>query len=130
VNKRYANQIWLRFKLQLEANQVRLIYKEREIWWAALGSNIGYEEDGKSQKFSRPVVIVKGFSEQLIWVVPLSTTTNRGKYYHPLVSVSDKSVALLSQLRTIDTLRLLAKIGMLQETDFVSLKSKLREFLA
>ena len=41
-----------------------LAYKERDVWWVSLGHNIGDEEDGKGNSFSRPVLIVKGFSKR------------------------------------------------------------------
>ena len=32
-------------------------FKERDIWWVSIGVNIGYEEDGKHEKYLRPVLI-------------------------------------------------------------------------
>jgi mRNA-degrading endonuclease toxin of MazEF toxin-antitoxin module len=37
----------------------RLYFREGEIWWVRLGKNIGYETDGKSREFTRPVIILK-----------------------------------------------------------------------
>jgi len=80
-------------------------YKEGDIWWCSIGVNIGFEEDGKGLLLARPVLVVKGFSQKLVWIVPLSTTSRRGKYYLSFEYKNKKSVALLSQLRTIDTRR-------------------------
>ena len=49
-------------------------YKERDVWWMSIGHNVGDEEDGKGESFSRPVFVVRGFSRQVFWGVPLSTT--------------------------------------------------------
>ena len=38
---------------------------EGEIWWVRLGVNVGYEIDGKSSDFSRPVIIIKKSSVQV-----------------------------------------------------------------
>src|SRR5208282_4436332 len=36
----------------------RLYFREGEIWWVRLGHNVGYEADGKSREFTRPVVVL------------------------------------------------------------------------
>lgn len=33
--------------------------KKGEIWWCAMGENVGVEINGKSEVFSRPVLIFK-----------------------------------------------------------------------
>jgi mRNA-degrading endonuclease toxin of MazEF toxin-antitoxin module len=121
---------WMKLKHKLN-NSISVLdgYKEREIWWTAVGQNIGTEEDGKNSNFGRPVLIVKGFSQYLFWGVPLSTTKKRGKYYHPFVLHNTTSVALLSQLRAFDTRRLLKKHGTIGYRDFIKIKNRLREFL-
>ena len=35
---------------------------EREVWWSALGVNIGVEIDGKHENFERPVLVVRKFN--------------------------------------------------------------------
>jgi mRNA interferase MazF len=56
---------------------------EREIWWAAIGLNIGFEEDGKGAEYARPVLVVRKFGGGLFYALPLSTTERRGPFYHP-----------------------------------------------
>jgi mRNA interferase MazF len=34
----------------------RLFFRAHEIWWAHLGVNVGYEQDGTGPDFERPVV--------------------------------------------------------------------------
>ena len=36
--------------------------KEGEIWWCAIGENVGVEINGKSEVFSRPVLVLKKLS--------------------------------------------------------------------
>ena len=122
---------WARLKRKLQDQKTLPAgYKERDIWWVSLGHNVGVEEDGKNENFDRPVLIVKGFSKYLFWAVPLSTTEKRGKYYHPVMVNGNLSVILLSQLRTLDTRRLISKYGMLNQKDFSEVRSKLRDFLS
>lgn len=103
-------------------------YKEREVWYASIGENIGFEEEGKGKKFDRPVLILRAFSRNLCGILPLSTTSKRGKFYSAFDSQTGKiSVALLSQIRVIDTMRLRHKIGIANKKDFSDIKRKLKE---
>jgi mRNA interferase MazF len=105
------------------------LYKEREIWWCALGVNIGSEQDGTSKGFRRPVLIVKGFGFQTCLIVPLTTSKNT----HPLritlgIVNGRNATAMLSQLRTIDTKRLIEKIGFANRISFRKIQKILRNF--
>jgi mRNA interferase MazF len=103
-------------------------YKEREIWYASIGENIGFEEDGKGKTFARPVLVLKGFSKNLCCIIPLSTTKKRGKFYYAFDGKTGKmSVALLSQIKIIDTKRLRHKIGTMAQEDFVQIKDKIKQ---
>lgn len=100
-------------------------YKPREIWWVSIGKNIGFEEDGKGRYYNRPVLILHGFSKEFFLGIPLSHTKNRGKYYHDFVLNGEVSVALLSQIRAFDTIRLISKRGMMSIQDFSNIKKKI-----
>ncbi len=104
-------------------------YKTRDVWWVSIGRNIGFEEDGKGDFYNRPVVILHGFSNGLFLGVPLSHTKNRGKYYHEFLLNGNISVALLSQIRVFDTLRLIRKQGVISIQDFSNIKKKLNKIL-
>lgn len=39
-----------------------LYFKERQIWWASIGQNIGVEANGKNKKYERPVIILKNLT--------------------------------------------------------------------
>lgn len=105
--------------------------KEREVWVCNIGENVGFEEDGKGRDYTRPVLVLRVFNKRFCHIVPLSTTTKRGKYYFPFESNTGKtSVALLSQTRSVDSARLRDKIGIIAESDFVLLKLRLRNILA
>lgn len=119
---------WIKLKEQInEGGNRPPSYKERQIWWMSVGVNIGFEEDGKGTQYSRPVLIVKGFNKELFWGIPLSTTKNRGKYYHEFFVEGTLSVALLSQLRAYDTLRLKRKIGMIDQKDFADVIKRMKQ---
>ena len=99
--------------------------KEREIWICNVGDNVGFEEDGKGSDFTRPVLILKVFSRRFCYVVPLSKTDKRGKHYYAFDGNTGKiSVALLSQIRAVDSFRLRDKIGMANKKDFDEIKKQ------
>ena len=129
IVKRFKAWNKLKFKLHFNTN-VPAGYKERDIWWVAVGHNVGTEEDGKGKDFNRPVLIIKGFSKYQFWGVPLSTTQKTGKYYHQFVVNGKVSSALLSQLRVYDTKRFISKYGMVNAKDFGTIKQKLIAFLS
>ena len=47
--------------------------KEGQIWWCAVGENIGAEINGKNHTFSRPVLIMKKLSQYSFMGIPLTS---------------------------------------------------------
>jgi mRNA interferase MazF len=96
---------------ELEENR---LYTTREIWWCRLGLNISFEQDGSGEEFLRPCVIVRGFGPRVCMVIPLTTSESKHPLRVPLGEVDGKTAtALLSLIRSIDTRRLVEKIGFL-----------------
>ncbi len=46
-------------KVIQQLNNQGILFSEREVWWCALGENIGDEENGKNELFERPVLIIR-----------------------------------------------------------------------
>ena len=89
----------------------RLYYREGETWWVRLGKNVGYELDGKSREFTRPVIVLKKYNQYSFLALPLTTAQKRNPYRLPIGIVGGKQAfATLSQLRNIDSKRLVMKI--------------------
>jgi mRNA interferase MazF len=44
-------------------DESRLYFRQGEVWWVRLGKNIGYETNGKSREFTRPVIILNKYNE-------------------------------------------------------------------
>ncbi len=98
----------------------------REIWWCTLGVNVGFEQDGIGPNFRRPVLVVRVFSKDAFLGLALTSQQKEGKYYFPLGMVDGKSaVAILSQVRFIDTRRLTERIAVLDDGIFQEMKSAL-----
>src|SRR3989344_3034277 len=97
----------------------RVFFHEREVWWCSLGLNVGFEQDGRGERFARPVLVFKKFNKEVFWAIPLSTKVKKGKFY---VSVelgdSVPRVVIVSQLRLVDAKRLLGKIGMIPKGNY------------
>ena len=83
---------------------------EREVWWCALGVNIGVEADGKHDNFERPVLIVRKFSRDSVLIIPLTTRTQIRPYHVMFEHSGSRAAASLSQVRLISTKRLLRKL--------------------
>lgn len=103
-----------------------LFYHEREVWWCHLGINVGFEQDGKGENFLRPILIIKGFSKNVLLGVPLTTKIKEGKYYTDIV-LNDGLLRriILSQIKMIDSKRLREKICMIDEAQFKMIKQKI-----
>lgn len=121
---------WTQLKIQLEETKKHeIFFCEREIWWASIGSNIGFEEDGKHELFERPVLILYKFNLELFWALPMSSKQKVGKYYFPCFFNKERYVILLSQLRLLSSKRLTRKIRTLSETEFNQVRTRIREWL-
>ena len=55
-------------------------YHKQDVWWCALGVNIGFEQDGTGNVGERPVLIINGFSKQVCLIVPLTTSKKENFY--------------------------------------------------
>jgi len=124
-------QIWMPVKTEINNTDLRPKgCKPREVWICNVGENIGFEEDGKGKEFTRPVLVLKSFNKYFCYIVPLSTTNKRGKYYHAFDGKTGKtSIALLSQSKPIDTARLSRKVGFVNKNEFKIIQEKLKEIL-
>lgn len=121
---------WNKKKKEVQHSTEPPFAHEREIWWCTLGLNIGSEQDGVGMEYRRPVWIVRGFSQSVVFVVALTGRRREGFFYMALGLVGGReSSAILSQVRLVDSRRLVRKIETLNETLFETLKTRLRNVL-
>lgn len=122
---------WNEEKKKTNANEEYLpLYNEREIRWCRLGVNVGFEQDGTGTSFSRPVLILKGFSRRVCLVIPLTTSKKRNRYYISLGTVQErKAAAIISQIRLIDTRRLDQHIATLDTEIFERIRKTVKAML-
>jgi mRNA interferase MazF len=121
---------WNLEKKSIHSNQEFPFYNEREIWWCSLGVNVGFEQDGTGQKFDRPVLVIKGFNKNTFLCVGLTGKKKIGKYYFYLGKIEGRdSTAVLSQIRVIDTKRLIRKIETLEDKTFQELMKSVKKMI-
>ncbi len=120
---------WNEIKKKTEVEQPRL-YTVREIWWCRFGVNVGTEQDGRGKSFLRPAVILRGFGPDACMVVPLTTSTRKHSLRVQIGSVDGREArANLSQIRVVDTRRLVEKIGFLEKGIFTTMRKAARDLL-
>mgnify|MGYP001560608340 FL=1 len=105
-------------------------YHEREVRWCSLGVNIGFEQDGTSKSYLRPVLIIKGFSQHVCLVVPLTTSLKKNPYYLEAGIIErKKAFVILSQIRLIDTKRLHDRLAVLDKEKFSKIRKAIRDLI-
>ena len=122
---------WNEDKKKTDASEEYLpLYYEREVRWCRLGVNIGFEQDGTGRGYSRPVVILRGFSRRVCLVIPLTTSMKKNKYHFALGKIEDmEASAIISQLRLIDTCRLDQHIGVVDKETFKGMRKAVKDML-
>lgn len=105
-------------------------FKPREIWYIACGLNVGREQDGRGQSFRRPVLILRKFSQETFWGIPLTTKEKKYDLFFPLNIKDNKgSWAMIAQLKLFDSKRLIQRIDKIDPMDFSAIKEKIRMLL-
>lgn len=114
---------WFKIKISLwEKDSTRIVFKQGDIWWCSIGMNIGEEIFGKSEKFTRPVLIYKKFTGNSFLGLPLTTRDKEGTWYIKISLHEKISRVMLSQARIFDKKRLVSKMGSLDDTDMKKVK--------
>ena len=120
---------WNTRKKELNETQPNF-YRARDIRWCSLGINIGFEEDGTSEKYRRPVLVIKGFSLNVCLILPL-TTSRKENPYHISIGIIDgrEAAVILSQIRLIDTKRLHDRLAILDKEKFNEIRKAIRNLI-
>jgi len=73
---------------------------------------------------------LKGFSKNVCIVVPLTTSTKDNPYHFSLGDVDGRSAfAIISQIRLIDTKRLINKVSTLEMSIFEKIRKAVKDIL-
>ncbi len=120
---------WNENKKEVQVSSLNFYFKEQEIWWSRVGINIGVESDGKGNEFARPVLILKKHNKHSCLVVCLTTQIKDNKNYIQIDKENHLHIyANLSQIKVIDSKRLISKIFFLNREKFIKVKNKIIDF--
>jgi len=104
--------------------------KEGEVWMSSVGVNVGYEQNGSEDNFSRPMLIIKKFNNHMFWAIPLSTKQKDFDFYFNYTDPNDQKVsAILAQMKLVSVKRLKRDIYIIDKELFEEIKEKLKSFL-
>ena len=107
-----------------------LYFKEGDIWWARLGANVGFEQDGKGESFSRPVLIIKKFNQHVFWAIPLSSKIKDNPYYMECKSMDGRvRSAIISQIKLVSVKRLTDKMSHVESRYLEEIKKAIKGLL-
>ena len=119
---------WNIKKKQIHRNLFRIAHT-REVWWCSLGVNVGFEQDDKHEFFERPVLILRVFNKEMIWILPVTSTIKESPFYYDFIFNDLKQSVMITQIRTISSKRLRRKIGTISDLDFKNILEFLIKFI-
>ena len=124
---------WNEVKKNTESKKFFLTTKPREIYWVKIGQNIGSEEFGKSEIFSRPVIVIRRLTSDLFVGIPTTSSIKDNDYFLPFEYKTKNKIvqssAMLLQIRTFSIKRITDKIGKMNIDDFKVLEERLVRML-
>ena len=116
---------WMRRKAFVHNRQLYRHVNEGDGVWTAVGENVGVEIDGKSKKYSRPVVVLRQYSAKCFTGVPLTTKNHHvGDWYVHFEFQGRQEVAVLIQAKLFDASRVYSRIGKLSRNDYQRILSR------
>ena len=118
---------WLNRKENLHLANKIPPFSEGQIWWTAIGENVGVEINGKHNDFSRPVLIFKKFSNLCFLGIPLTSQFHEGSWYVEFEFKKKNQYAVLLQARMFSAARLYNRMGKVSTGDFKKIKTGFRK---
>ncbi len=113
---------WIDVKEKIHFGNSAPKINEGDIWWCGFGENVGIEINGKSSRFSRPVLVMKKLSRQGFMGVPLTSQEKSGSWYAKFEFLNKPEFAAICQARVMSSSRLYSKIGRIPESDLKIVK--------
>ena len=122
-------QKWMKRKSIINNGGKYRKINEGDVVWAAVGENVGVEIDGKSEKYSRPVIVLRKHTTQCFTGVPLTSRPHKGSWYASFEFQGKKQVAVLIQTKLFDTSRVYDRIGELSKKDYMHILKSYAKFI-
>ena len=93
--KHFDEWMGLKEKLHFNARMPRI--SEGEVWWCSLGENVGIEINGKSKRFTRPILIMKKLGRKGFMGIPLTSQPKEGTWYAKFTFMDKDQFAAVCQ---------------------------------
>ena len=121
---------WNEIKKRIHATGSIKFPSEREVWMCIIGRNVGFEQNGGGQNFSRPILVLKKFNNQMFWMAPLSTKQKNLDFYYNFTDPEGRKVSvILAQLRLISIKRFSRKLYEISKDQFDEISKRIKGFL-
>ncbi len=121
---------WSNLKENLDSQKKFPSFEEREIWWCSIGLNVGHEENGKSDLFSRPILVIRKFNRHILLGIPLtSKIKEHHKFYYKIHFKNQEQSVMLSQIRVWESKRLTKVKGKLPLKQFNEIRRILSQII-
>ncbi|MEN9921356.1 MAG: hypothetical protein RLZZ517_334 [Candidatus Parcubacteria bacterium] len=114
---------WNKIKKETSDSKTKLTIDEGDIRWCRIGLNIGDETYGKGETFSRPILIIKKFSTNVFWGIPLTSKLKKGSWYFYIKEFN--RTAILNQMRIFDRKRLEERLCIVSKNTLKEIQEKL-----
>lgn len=127
--KNYSD--WHRVKLDINNKEIRAHATEREVWFCHLGANVGFEQDGKGDRYLRPMLIIKKTSPETYIAIPITKKFRNYPSYVRMPANSSKfdGYLILNQIRFIDGKRLAYHRMTIDKAQFAEIKNRLIDII-
>ena len=123
-------QEWMGVKAGINNSEEIRKINEGDVVWVAVGENVGVEIDGKSAKYSRPVIVLRKHSSLCFTGIPLTSQKHEGTWYHQFKFQEKIQTAVLIQARLIDVRRVYSRMGKLSKSDYQSVLKSYLELIS
>ena len=120
---------WNIRKKLIDTSEALADFHEREIWWCSIGVNVGSEQNSQASDFSRPVLVVKKFTRDVFWGIPITTKVKNLNFRIRFQLNGIENDLLVLQLRIYDRKRLIRKIGIISKDDFTRIIGAIKGLL-
>jgi UDP-N-acetylbacillosamine transaminase len=128
MNNKFNN--WNKLKQNIHQKDIKINIKERNVYFISMGQNVGTESYGKGELFLRPVIVYKKISHNSFVGIPLTSKIKDGSYYFTFNRKNGKkNTAMLNQMKTFDSKRVVSFNGTISKNVYRDLKSQLATFL-
>ena len=121
---------WNIIKKKTHNKELPPLFSEREVWWCALGANVGDEEDGKGLNYLRPMLVVRKFNKSIFYGLPVTSNKKDDVFHFVINSGNVHGSIILSQMRLIDAKRLSHILGKITGDELSGVKKKLKELIS